>query len=478
MQKRIVSLFLALFMAVTMTTGVSAKTNDWYEFRTNDNVIDAKLPTTEDSTKLDWVHSFLDGKFYVTYSNPIIGDECIYIAVDSELYKLDKDGNVLQKATLNNTIAFNAYLAYGNGMVFVALGNGMIQAFDGQSLTSLWLSQVEGNFTSPLTYYNGYLYTGTTEYDDSYNIVGGQYFALSVSDDDPNSNLETKYNSWSYQEQAGGYYWSDATIINNQYLVFVSTAGTLVAKDITSDNLNTITLDSNISIRSGVCYGDGYLYIGSQNGKLYKVAFNNDGTFGQVETAMILNGNGQITGTPTYVDGTLYFGGKNGSAFNAPGFIAKMDVNTLQLQSIEVVGNVQSSILVTTGYDDAVYGYYTINSEPGGLYVFKDTGTEFTTDTLYEPEDAYKNYNMGSAISDGNKLYFTNDSGALFALENSEQPTDNNPTPTPPAQTTDTDASSTPDQVVNSVKTGDDQSLVSMLTLIISVAVLVVLKKD
>ncbi len=186
MQKRIVSLFLALFMAVTMTTGVSAKTNDWYEFRTNDNVIDAKLPTTEDSTKLDWVHSFLDGKFYVTYSNPIIGDECIYIAVDSELYKLDKDGNVLQKATLNNTIAFNAYLAYGNGMVFVALGNGMIQAFDGQSLTSLWLSQVEGNFTSPLTYYNGYLYTGTTEYDDSYNIVGGQYFALSVSDDDPN----------------------------------------------------------------------------------------------------------------------------------------------------------------------------------------------------------------------------------------------------------------------------------------------------
>ena len=76
------------------------------------------------------------------------------------------------------------------------------------------------------------------------------------------------------------------------------------------------------------------------------------------------------------------------------------------------------------------------------------------------------------------KLYFTNDSGALFALENSEQPTDNNPTPTPPAQTTDTDTSSTPDQVVNSVKTGDDQSLVSMLTLIISGAVLVVLKKD
>src|SRR5699024_7188420 len=140
----------------------------------------------------------------------------------------------------------------------------------------------------------------------------------------------------------------------------------------------------------------------------------------------------------------------------------------------EVVGNVQSSILVTTGYDDAVYGYYTINSEPGGLYVFKDTGTEFTTDTLYEPEDAYKNYNMGSAISDGNKLYFTNDSGALFALETGEQTVDNNPTP--PAQTTDTTSST--DQPVNSVKTGDDQSLVSMLTLVISGAVLAVLKKD
>lgn len=478
MQKRIVSLFLAFFMAVTMITGVSAKTNDWYEFRTNDNIIDAKLPVAKESTKLDWVHSFLDGKFYVTYSNPIIGNECIYIAVDSELYKLDKDGNVLQKTALNSAIAFNAYLAYGNGMVFVALGDGTIQAFDSQSLTSLWLSQVEGNLTSPLTYYNGYLYTGTTEYDDNYNIIGGQYFALSVSDEDPNANLETKQNSWDYHTQAGGYYWSDATIINNQYLVFVSTGGTLVAKDITSENLNTITLDSNISIRSGVCYGDGHLYIGSQSGKVYKVAFNNDGTFGQVDSTVIFNGNGQITGTPTYVNGTLYFGGKNGSAFNAPGFIAKMDVNTLQLESIEVTGNVQSSFLVTTGYDDGVYGYYTINSEPGGLYVFKDTGSKFTTDILYEPEDDYQNYNMGSAISDGNKLYFTNDSGALFALENSEQPTDNNPTPTPPAQTTDTDTSSTPDQVVNSVKTGDDQSLVSMLTLIISGAVLVVLKKD
>lgn len=474
MKKKVITLFLAFFIAVTTTTGVSAKTNDWYEFRTNDNVIAAKLPVVKESTKLDWVHSFLDGKFYVTYSNPIIGNECIYIAVDSELYKLDKDGNILQKTTLNSAIAFNAYLAFGNEMVFVTLGNGTIQAFDGQSLTSLWVSEVVGNFTSPLTYYNGYLYTGTTEYDDNYNVINGQYFALSVSDDDPNANLETKSRVWSYDEQAGGYYWSDATVVNNQYLLFVSTGGTLVAKDVASDNLNTITLDSDVNIRSGVCYGDGYLYIGSQNGKLYKVAFNDDGTFGQVDSVVILNGNGQITGTPTYANNTLYFGGKNGSAFTAPGFIAKMDVNTLQLESIEVIGNVQSTILVTTGYDDAIYGYYTINSEPGGLYVFKDTGVDFTTGILYEPEDDYKNYNMGSAISDGNKLYFTNDSGALFALENGEQPTDNNPIP--PAQTTET--SSTPDQPVNSIKTGDDQSLVSMLTLIISGVVLGVLKKD
>ena len=83
-------------------------------------------------------------------------------------------------------------------------------------------------------------------------------------------------------------------------------------------------------------------------------------------------------------------------------------------------------------------------------------------------------YANPDTISDGNKLYFTNDSGALFALETGEQTVDNNPTP--PAQTTDTTSST--DQPVNSVKTGDDQSLVSMLTLVISGAVLAVLKKD
>lgn len=474
MRKKIFGVVLTLLLSIVSINGVQAANYNWHEFLAN-NVINKQTPVTKDTISLSWLQNFLNGQLYAYNTNPIIEDGYVYIAVDNTLYKLDSNsGNILASTTLEASIGYNAYLASGSQMIFVALGNGKIQAFDSQNLNSLWLSIAQdGNLVSPLTYYNGYLYTGTTIYDDNYNVVGGKYFALEVSDEDISLPNEEKTNSWEYDLQQGGYYWSKSSVIND-HLVFVSTKGTLVSKDLTSGKETALNLDNNQTlIYSGVCYGDGSLYIGSKTGKIYQVTLDENGGFDTYQTITVLQGTASITGTPVYYNNTLYFGGQIGSNFDAPGFIAKMDTNTHQINTIETLANVQSSILLTAGYDEAIYGYYTVNNYPGGINVFKDTGDSFTSEMIYEPQDNYQNYTTASVISDGQKLYYTNDSATLFALEKNEivvkvpEPVED----VPAVETTNNDKTTT------AVKTGDDQITGVLYMMIISAGAYFLIKK-
>ena len=51
---------------------------------------------------------------------------------------------------------------YADGMIFVALTNGVVQAFDADSLESLWIyhDPLKGQPNCPITVSNGYAYTG------------------------------------------------------------------------------------------------------------------------------------------------------------------------------------------------------------------------------------------------------------------------------------------------------------------------------
>lgn len=51
---------------------------------------------------------------------------------------------------------------YGDGMIFVGLSDGRIQAFNAKDLTSLWVYQddLKGQPNCPITYKDGYIYAG------------------------------------------------------------------------------------------------------------------------------------------------------------------------------------------------------------------------------------------------------------------------------------------------------------------------------
>ena len=90
-------------------------------------------------------------------------------------------------------------LTYAEGMLFAQIGGGQIQAVSATSLKSLWISESLGGQTlSPITYKDGYIYTGTWNSE----TTAGIYFALSVTDEDPSRGDEIKYCTLKYSHKA------------------------------------------------------------------------------------------------------------------------------------------------------------------------------------------------------------------------------------------------------------------------------------
>ena len=82
-------------------------------------------------------------------------------------------------------------------MIFAAIdgddGKGCIQALNAETLQSLWISEkVSGQMISPITYHNGYIYTGTWNSETE----TGTYFALPVTDQNTSSTNETQDVLW------------------------------------------------------------------------------------------------------------------------------------------------------------------------------------------------------------------------------------------------------------------------------------------
>ena len=75
-------------------------------------------------------------------------------------------------------------------MIFAPLADGRVQAFNAETLESLWVYQdtLKGQSLSPITYSDGYIYTGfwNAETKDA------NYVCIPVTDEDPTNAQEAK----------------------------------------------------------------------------------------------------------------------------------------------------------------------------------------------------------------------------------------------------------------------------------------------
>lgn len=429
---------LSVILSAAPASNLPDYSGEWPTFRNSKNnnaLTNTVTPDSAATAELKWVKKYGTG-WSASTSIPIIVNNNVYFIMGSKIIRADKaTGDVLREGTLKGSAGFSTNsLVYAEGMVFAQVGNGVIQAFNADTLESLWVTEAIGGQTiSPITYYNGYIYTGMWRGETNMQ----NFACFSVTDEDPANGFETKYATW-LMPHMGGYYWVGA-YVNDVCAVFGSDDGTSDSNSptavlysvnpVTGSVIDTIN-DVKGDIRCCVVYDSGRVYFTTKGGYLYSVGLNSNGTFDHASIKSIQIGS-MSTSTPVIYKGRLYVG-CSGKGYDWDGDsgsgIAVVDVSGGKLDIIykaSTPGYPQAGALVSTAFEAAtgkVYVYTTYNKNPGGIYIIEDSAgqTEPSANNgdLYVPEKAYQQYCISTICADSEgTLYYKNDSGALIAVK-------------------------------------------------------------
>ena len=438
---------------------------DWPLFRKNDEnngVVDVRTPITAEDTVLVWANKLGEGYSGGAVGSPIIVGGYLYTYSGTTIMKVDKEtGLVLKTGTMVGGSSFAINCAtYAEGMIFIGLANGRVQAFNAETLESLWVYRdaLGGQPNCPIAYADGYIYTGFWNQETKQ----ANFACLSVTDEDATKTNEAKLPTWTYTHN--GFYWAGAYVNSDFVLVttddgaegYVTGRGSILSLNPKTGKLIDSLQATNVGdLRSSVCYDEETeaYYFTSKGGDLYQVKVNADGTFtkGSLRRLHLDNGADSAsappmsTSTPVIANGRAYIGVSGTSQFTAYSGhnITVVDLSTFSIAySVPTMGYPQTSGLLTTAYqneDGYNYVYFIDNFTPGKLRVIRDmpgmtevdhdyttmetyskNGEEHTIETayvLFTPDGAQAQYAICSPIVDeeGN-IYFKNDSAQLMRL--------------------------------------------------------------
>ena len=438
---------------------------DWPLFRKNDEnngVVDVRTPITAEDTVLVWANKLGEGYSGGAVGSPIIVGGYLYTYSGTTIMKVDKEtGLILKTGTMVGGSSFAINTAtYAEGMIFIGLSNGRVQAFNAETLESLWVYKdaLGGQPNCPIAYADGYIYTGFWNYETKQ----ANFACLSVTDEDATKTNEAKLPTWTYTHN--GFYWAGAYVNSDFVLVttddgadgYVTGRGSILSLNPKTGKLIDSLQATNVGdLRSSVCYDEETeaYYFTSKGGDLYQVKVNADGTFtkGSLRRLHLDNGTDSAstppmsTSTPVIANGRAYIGVSGASQFGAYSGhnITVVDLSTFSIAySVPTKGYPQTSGLLTTAYqngDGYNYVYFFDNFTPGKLRVIRDMpgmtevdhdyttmetyskdGEEHTIETayvLFTPDGAQAQYAICSPIVDeeGN-IYFKNDSAQLMRL--------------------------------------------------------------
>lgn len=443
-------LLISLKKAAENNPPLTKYTGDWINFRNNDEnmgITDKKTATVSENANLKWAVKYGTG-WSAAPTPPIVLNGDLYIASAKKVFRLNKEtGEVLAQSedmVANVGYALNP-ITYGEGLLFIPVGTGRIQALRADTLESVWVSEkIGGQTLCPITYKNGYVYEGTWNSE----LKTGTYYGLTATDEDPTQKTEEKKCSWKV-DHTGGFYWAGA-YATDSYVIFgsddgnnegtyVTTAVLYSVDPVSGEILDTIEGIKG-DIRSTVSYDEktDRIYFSTKGGWFYSVKVNEDGTFIQ-DSVKYMETGGMSTGTPLVYKGRAYLGVSGTSQFSSAGHSYKViDVESMtEIYDVSIPGYVQSSAMLSTAYEEKtgkIYIYVTYNCTPGGIYVFEDSAgqTEAKGYHLYVPTGSYAQYCLCSPVCDADgTIYFKNDSCYLMAIENTafEKPEEPDPQP-------------------------------------------------
>lgn len=425
-------------------------TAEWGNFRNGDNnlgITNAKTPYAPEDTELLWAVKHGTG-WAAAPGSPIMVDGDIYTYSGSTIRRLNSmTGEVVTEGTMVDKSSYSIVpMTYGDGMVFVGLSGGKIQAFNAKTLESLWVytDELGGQPNCPITYKDGYIYAGFWNSEDR----NANFACINTVDEDHASTTEAKYASWTYT-RAGGFYWAGAYVTDKLAIVGTDDGAggydTNGAALLVFDRYTGEKLDAHEGIRGDLRSNVSHdpqsdrVFFTTKGGILGNAQIDWDtGKILDYKEVVIKdaqgNANAMSTCTPSVYNGRIYIGVAGTSQFgaNSGHGIAVYNLNSdgsmTQAYVYAIVGYPQTSAMVSTAYsaeDGSVYIYLPYNYTPGGISVLKDkpgqTAPVTTTGSGYSevftPVSPLAQYCICSTIADQyGTIYYKNDSCYMMAI--------------------------------------------------------------
>ena len=425
-------------------------TAEWGNFRKGDNnlgITNAKTPYAPEDAEILWAVKHGTG-WAAAPGSPIMVDGDIYTYSGSTIRRLNSmTGETVTEGTMVDKSSYSIVpMTYGDGMVFVGLSGGKIQAFNAKTLESLWVytDELGGQPNCPITYKDGYIYAGFWNSEDR----NANFACINTVDEDHASATEVKYASWTYT-RAGGFYWAGAYVTDKLAIVGTDDGAggydTNGAALLVFDRFTGEKLDAHEGIRGDLRSNVSHdpqsdrVFFTTKGGILGNAQIDWDtGKILDYKEVVIKdaqgNANAMSTCTPSVYNGRIYIGVAGTSQFgaNSGHGIAVYNLNgdgsMTQAYVYAIVGYPQTSAMVSTAYsaeDGSVYIYLPYNYTPGGVSVLKDkpgqTAPVTTTGSGYSevftPAGSLAQYCICSTIADQyGTIYYKNDSCYMMAI--------------------------------------------------------------
>lgn len=377
-------------------------------------------PTSSNNAALSWKKTYGNSN----YSEILTLGDSIYFASSllnadwtaqpAVLHCLNSKGEETASLQLFSAIDSTCRMAYTDGVIIIPLSNGRLQGVSATEMKTLWVSGAIASGAqniSTVTASGGMVFTGTANsLDSSYNAATGTFFGI---------NAITGERVWANEEANTGFYWSGACKVGN-VLLYGNDAGVLTAVDpATGKTVSTLKLSS--AIRSTVISNNAETeaYVTTNDGTLHKISVAPNGSLSELDTASFAS---KSTSTATLFQGNLFVGG---GAADYTGTLSVVDAATMQIKySVSLPFEVKSAPLVAKAADGNTYAYFTCNGAEGNRPDYTSGGGAWvycletnTATKLFDATGSIANYCTKSIVmgADGT-LYWTNDSGTLFAL--------------------------------------------------------------
>lgn len=400
----------------------SSDTTSYVKSEGNTSVV-TSAPTSSNNAALSWKKAYGNGY----YSDILTLGDSIYFASSATnadwtaqpavLHRLNSKGEETASLQLFGTIDASACrMAYTDGVIVIPLSNGRLQGVSASEMKTLWVSGAIASGAqsiSTVTASGGMVFTGTANsLDTNYNATTGTFFGI---------NAITGERVWANEEANTGFYWSGACKVGN-VLLYGNDAGVLTAVDpATGKTVSALKLSS--AIRSTVISNNAETeaYVTTNDGMLHKISVAPNGSLSELGTASFAS---KSTSTATLFQGNLFVGG---CAADYTGTLSVIDAATMQVKhSTSLPFEVKSAPLVAKAADGNTYAYFTCNGAEGTWPNYTSGGGAWvycletnTATKLFDATGSMANWCTKSIImgADGT-LYWTNDSGTLFALAN------------------------------------------------------------